>query len=64
MNAHQRAALMALFLWQGSRLTNADVARLCGMTRRGAAYMMETLSASLPIRQSEGKWHWMAKDDK
>lgn len=62
-NAHQRGGFVTLMLWQGSKLSNTDVARLCGMTRRGAAYMMDTLATSFPIDQTEGKWHWIAKDD-
>ena len=42
------AARGILALWRGSRLSNRDVARLTGMTRRGANYMMETLFALFP----------------
>lgn len=62
-NAHQRGAWVILALWQGSRLSNRDVARLTGMTRRGANYMMETLSALFPLVVEDGKWVWMAKNE-
>jgi hypothetical protein len=61
-NAHQRGGFVTLMLWQGAKLSNVDVARLCGMTRRGAAYMMETLSAALPIVFVEGCWQWMSRE--
>lgn len=63
-NSHQRAGFVVLWLWQGARLSNKDVARLTGMTRWGAQKMMETLSAALPIVQVAGQWQWMSKDDK
>ena len=61
-NAHQRAAWITLWLWQGSRLTTRDVARLCRMTTQGAGKMMTILSASLPIVQVDGRWQWMSKE--
>lgn len=61
-NAHARGAWVILFLWQGSRLTNREVARLTGLTRRGAQKMMENLSAYFPIVCQERKWMWMQKD--
>lgn len=63
MNSHQRGGFITLMLWQGSRLSNSDVARLCGMTRRNAAYMMDALSLTFPLVKNEGKWEWMAKDN-
>lgn len=61
-NSHQRGGWVILWLWQGSRLSNKDVARLMGMTRWGAQKMMETLAAAFPIVFSDGKWEWMSKD--
>lgn len=61
-NAHQRGAWVILWLWQGSRLSNRDVARLTGMTRWGAQKMMDTLAGAFPIVFSDGKWSWMSKD--
>lgn len=60
--AHARGGWVILFLWQGSRLTNTDVGKLTGMTRRGAQKMMDGLTLHFPIVQVEGKWQWMAKD--
>lgn len=62
-NAHARGGWVILFLWQGSRLSNSDVARLTGITRRGAQSMMEGLSAFFPILQDDSKkWYWTNKD--
>lgn len=63
-NSHQRGGWAILWLWQGSKLSNRDVARLTGMTRYGAQKMMETLSQSFPIVKIDGKWEWMEKDHK
>ncbi len=62
MNSHQRAALITLFLWQGSQLSTKDIARLCGMTTQGAGKMMAILSATLPIIVTDGLWGWMEKE--
>lgn len=61
-NAHQRGGWVTLWLWQGSRFTTKDIARLCGMTTQGAGKMMTILSAALPITVVEGKWQWMEKE--
>lgn len=58
-NSHQRAAWITLFLWQGSRLSNKDIARLVNITTQGAGKMMAILSATLPIVFEDGKWQWM-----
>lgn len=62
-NSHQRGGYITLMLWQGSKLSNSDVARLCRMTRRNATYMMDALAAEFPLVKIDGKWQWMAKDD-
>ena len=61
-NSHQRGAWIALWLWQGARLSDVDIARLCGMSRQGAIKVMEILAAALPIVKVAGKWQWMSKD--
>lgn len=58
-NSHQRGAWIALWLWQGSRLSDNDIARLCGMSRQAAYRMMLTLEAALPIAKVGGKWQWI-----
>jgi hypothetical protein len=61
--AHARGGWVVLFLWQGSRLSNVEVARLTGVTRRGAQKMMDGLSLHFPIIQVEGRWQWMSRDE-
>lgn len=61
-NAHQRGGWVTLWLWQGSRLSTRDIARLTGMTPQGAGKMMTILSAALPIIHSDGVWVWMEKE--
>lgn len=62
--AHSRGGWVTLWLWQGSRLSNRDVARLTGMTPQGAGHMMRVLSAALPIVHIDGVWVWMEKETK
>ena len=61
-NAHAKGGWIILFLWQGSRLTTLEIAKLCGMSKQGAQKMMTILEASFPITQDNGKWVWMSKD--
>lgn len=61
-NAHQRGGWVTLWLWQGSKLSDRDIARLCGMTRQGAMKMMTILEAALPITKIDGMWQWVERD--
>lgn len=61
--ATTRGGWIILFLWQGSRFSTKEVAKLTGLTRRGAQRMMNVLELDFPIRQIEGKWQWVLKDD-
>ena len=62
-NAHIRGGSVILWLWQGSKLSTRDIARLTGITRRGAHDMMEILSCAFPIVIVGGKWQWMDRDE-
>ena len=61
-NAHVKGGWVALFLWQGSRLTTLEIARLCGMTKQGAQKMMVNMEADMQITLVDGKWQWISKD--
>jgi len=61
-NAHAKGGWVILFLWQGSRMTTQDIAKLCGMSKQGAQKMMVILEASFPITQDAGKWQWFGKE--
>ena len=60
-NAHQKAGLITLLLVGGSRITTDGIARITGLTWDGAEYMMNMLSAVIPIDKIDGKWQWMDK---
>lgn len=64
LNSHQKGGVITLWLWQGSRLSNKDIARLTGMTPQGAGKMMGILSAVLPIDNIDGHWQWMSREAK
>jgi len=61
-NAHQKGAWVCLWLWQGAKLSNRDVARLCNMTTQGSGKMMIILSAVLPIVHINGLWQWIERE--
>lgn len=58
-NAHIRGGWVILMLWQGSRLSDTDVGRLCSVSRQAAAKMMVNLESVFPIAKADdGKWEW------
>lgn len=63
-NSHIRGGWVILWLWQGSKLSTRDIARLTGITKQGAQWMMDVLSDEFPIICFEGKWQWMEKEIK
>ena len=58
-NSHQRGGWVTLWLWQGGKLSDNDIARLCGISRQGATKMMGILEAAFPIVKVAGKWQWI-----
>lgn len=61
-SAHQKAGLVTLLLIGGSEMTTEGIAKVTGLTWDGAEYMMDMLSAVIPIVKECGKWRWMDKD--
>jgi hypothetical protein len=60
--AHLRGGWVAIWLWQGSKLSDKEVGLLCGISRQHAWRMMLILAAGLPIVKVNGKWQWFDKD--
>jgi hypothetical protein len=53
----QRAAEIAVELWQGEALTTRQIAERYGLTWRGADIFMSNIGGRLPIVKDEaGKW--------
>lgn len=63
MNAHQRAGSVSIWLYKGAKLPTEVVAQLTGLSWDGAEYMMNMLSAKLPIVKTCGLWQWIGKKD-
>ena len=61
-NAHQKAGLITILLKGGSKMTTEGIARITGLSRDGAEYMMDMLSVVLPIVKIDCKWQWMDDD--
>lgn len=61
LTAQQRAALVTVRLLRGERLTNAQIAELCGYTSRASAYLLMMRLAGLreylSITYSDGVWY-------
>jgi hypothetical protein len=52
----QRAALVTWWLVNGEGLRTQDVARITGLTCRGAYRLMESLSVVIPIYLDDHRW--------
>jgi hypothetical protein len=57
----RRRGWVLLWLWQGSKLSERDVARMTELTKQGANQMMLDLAADFPLVKIDGKWQWMEK---
>lgn len=57
LTAQERAGKIAWLLAQGERLTTNEIARLTGLTRGGAWYLMMRISRVVPVVCDErGEW--------
>ena len=57
MTSTERAVLITVRLVDGERLTNAQVAAICGYARRNSAYyLMMRLARVLPLVYCAGEW--------
>ena len=57
MTATERAAYVTWRLERGARLSNAQVAAMCGYTDRSSAYyLMMRLARVIPLTFSHGVW--------
>lgn len=57
-NSHIRGGWIAIWLYQGSKLSTGDIVRLTGMSKQGVEFMMEILSSDMPIVRRASKWQW------
>ena len=58
--AGQRAALIATWLQAGRAMTTIEIARELAITKRAAGYLMEKLSAVLPVYSDAAhRWRWV-----
>lgn len=59
--AQQRAALITVRLLRGERLSNSQVAEICGYTSRASAYLLMMrlagLREDLSLTYSNGVWY-------
>jgi hypothetical protein len=58
-NSHVRGAYIAVWLFQGSKLSTAEIVKLTGLSKQGVEFMMEILGAYMPIERVAGKWQWL-----
>lgn len=62
-NSHVRGGWVMLWLWQGSRLTTRDIARLTGISIPAAHRMMVILCSHFPITRDGGEWQWIEREN-
>jgi len=62
MATTQRVAAVVEALVLGRRLTTGDVAKMVGITRQGAHYLLSGISAMVSIRQDDcGNWYYLPR---
>lgn len=54
--AQERAALVAVEIWDGNCYTTQEIAERTGLTWHGAHHMMAKISRVLPLVQEQGRW--------
>ncbi len=52
----ERVAIIVFLLCKGRTFTTDEVAELCGVTKRGAYYIMSRISRVLPLALDNGTW--------
>ena len=52
----ERATVIMAHLYAGQRLTTAEVAQICGITRQGAYRLLDTMSRVCPLLLDGGEW--------
>ena len=52
----ERVAIIVFLLCKGRKFTTDEVAELCGVTKRGAYYIMSRISRVLPLTLDNGTW--------
>lgn len=56
MSAQQRAALITWLLTRGHSFTTLEVAQITGLSRRGAADMMNKMCSQIPLIFEHSRW--------
>lgn len=52
----ERVAVIVFLICKGRRFTTDEVAQLCGVTKRGAYYIMGRISRVVPLVLEDGAW--------
>lgn len=59
----ERVAVIVYLLARGRKFRTADVAALCGVTRRGAYALMARISRVVPLTFEDGTWAEFRAED-
>ena len=59
----ERVAVIVYLLARGRRFSTAEVAALCGVTRRGAYALMARISRVVPLTLEAGIWAEFRAED-
>lgn len=52
----ERVAVIVFLLCKGRKFTTDEIAQLCGVTKRGAYYIMGRISRVVPLTLEDGTW--------
>lgn len=59
----ERVAIIVFLLCKGRKFRTAEVAALCGVTRRGAYALMARISRVVPLTFENGEWAEFRPDE-
>lgn len=62
-NPTERIAAVTMHLYRNRQVTTAETAELIGVTRTGAAKLLDRLSLALPVYEEGGVWRLLYDED-
>lgn len=61
-NPTERVAAVTMHLYRNGQVSTAEAAQMIGVTRTGAARLLDKLSLVLPVYEDGGVWRLLQED--
>lgn len=63
-NSHVRGAYIAVWLYDGHKLSTRDIMRKTGLSKQGVEFMLDILSGYMPIVRINRRWQWVRSEQR